>query len=487
MLGKSTKYCENTLKELKQFLAVSAANSTPNQSNIYYMDLVDENPDSDETMMLVAEKLLTELQSDFQHGYVVLVGDGKTYEHLVNIKRQYGSELEKLLIFPGDWHTLLNYQKVLMKIFLSSGLKELAKASGFRGETLASLERCSNFARTHKFLVQVWEALYLPMMGAYQQDETGKVKLERFSEKLIAEVTQHMQQKSVPSQLFSKVSALLAHDFLQQGFLEFVRKQSSNDDTWKFWSQFVLQDCFAYICLFLAIRSSNWHLRISALKQMAPVFAAFDRSHYEKIIPHHLADVLQYPDHIKNRFEAGAFTVSIKGHPWRSVAMDEAHEMCVNKDMKSAVVRPTKTYLQKTLLFYTYRITAYKHLLKQLFPETLKPTTKPTEVIFDNSIESKKKMENVLQMYREIENKELLPITIPSDRGLVNVFSGAKAKPEQSHDLLTFRQVGTEDFLNFVQHRILHQPSSADAPTRQRWLLTMASPKVGKRKISQKE
>ena len=151
--------------------------------------------------MLVAEKLLTELQSDFQHGYVVLVGDGKTYEHLVNIKRLYGSELEKLLIFPGDWHTLLNYQKVLMKIFLSSGLKELAKASGFRGETLASLERCSNFARTHKFLLQVWEALYLAMTGAYQQDETGKVKLERFSEKLIAEVTQHMQQTSVPSQL----------------------------------------------------------------------------------------------------------------------------------------------------------------------------------------------------------------------------------------------------------------------------------------------
>ena len=53
------------------------------------MDLVDENPDSDETMMLVAEKLLTELQSDVQHGYVVLVGDGKTYEHLVNIKRLY--------------------------------------------------------------------------------------------------------------------------------------------------------------------------------------------------------------------------------------------------------------------------------------------------------------------------------------------------------------------------------------------------------------
>ena len=486
-LGRSSQYCDNNIKQLKQFLALNTAGSSPNQSNIYYMDLLDENPDSDETMLLVAEKLLNELQSDYQDGYIVLVGDGKTYEHLMNIKRLYGSELEKLLIFPGDWHTLLNYQKVLMKIFLTSGLKDLAKASGFRGETLASLERCSNFDRTHEFLMQVWEALYLAMLGAYQQEQTGKVKLKMFSAALISEVMQHLQQKSVPSQLFSKVEALLAKDSLQEGFLQFIHKQSSDDDTWKFWSQFVLKDCFAYVCLYLAIRSSNWHLRISGLKQMAPIFAAFDRSHYEKIILHHLADILQYPDHIRKSFEAGAFTVSIRGHPWRSVGIDEAHEMCINKDMKSAIVRPTKAYLQKTLLFYNYRIVAYKYLYKQLFPEPLTSTVKPSQLIFDDSIETKKKMENVLQMCRQIDDKCLLPLNVPTNRGLINVFSGAQARPEQAHDLLTFRDVGTEDFFNFVRHRILHEPSSAAAPIGQRRLLTMAPPKVGRRKISQKE
>ncbi len=76
------------------------------QSNIHYMELVDEHPDSNETMRFVSELLLRTASSEHQDGYVVLTGDGKTYEHLMEIKRLYGNSLDKLLIFPGDWHTL---------------------------------------------------------------------------------------------------------------------------------------------------------------------------------------------------------------------------------------------------------------------------------------------------------------------------------------------------------------------------------------------
>ena len=48
----------------------------------------------------------------------------------MDIKQLYGSELDKLLIFPGDWHILYNNQPVLMKIYYNAGLLELAKASG---------------------------------------------------------------------------------------------------------------------------------------------------------------------------------------------------------------------------------------------------------------------------------------------------------------------------------------------------------------------
>ncbi len=120
--------------------------------NLYYMEILDENPDSAETMRIVANMLFKQANSRYQNGYVVLVGDGKTYSYLMHIKLLYGTELAKLLIFPGDWHTLANFQPVIMKIYYDVGLKELAIASGYRGETLTSLKRSSNFKRTHAFL-----------------------------------------------------------------------------------------------------------------------------------------------------------------------------------------------------------------------------------------------------------------------------------------------------------------------------------------------
>ena len=67
------------------------------------MELIDENSDCTETMSLVAEDLLAKFEG-VQDGWVVLVGDGKSYRHLMSIKNQYSTALNKLLIFPGDWH-----------------------------------------------------------------------------------------------------------------------------------------------------------------------------------------------------------------------------------------------------------------------------------------------------------------------------------------------------------------------------------------------
>ncbi len=98
----------------------------------------------------------------------------------MEIKHIYGASLHKLLIYPGEWHTLANFQPVLMKIYYHAGLKQLAQASGFRAETLTSLEKCSNFARTHHFLLQVWQAIYRALIAAFNPTDLtdSEFKLE---------------------------------------------------------------------------------------------------------------------------------------------------------------------------------------------------------------------------------------------------------------------------------------------------------------------
>ena len=154
------------LKPLREFILPSAAQLRHyNQSSVFYMDMLNECADSQETMALVAEMLQEQLLETQQ--WVVLVGDGKTFEHLQKVKRTYASACGNLFIFPGGWHILKNFQPVLFKAYYHTGLKEIAEASGYKGGTLKSLENCSHFQRTHSFIVQVCEAIFTEMVVAF--------------------------------------------------------------------------------------------------------------------------------------------------------------------------------------------------------------------------------------------------------------------------------------------------------------------------------
>ena len=100
-----------------------------------------------------------------------------------------------------------------------------------------------------------------------------------------------------------------------------------------------------HICvsLFLAVRGGDWHLHMASIKKMAPVFTAFDHATYQKVISQHIADILVMPDSILTMFQRGAFVVSISGREWHSVAIDEAHEMSINRGCKSSLVKPHLT------------------------------------------------------------------------------------------------------------------------------------------------
>ena len=70
------------LKPLRDFhLPTPAQLEDSDPSKIFYMELLDENADSEETMTMVSELVQEKVASALQP-WVVLVGDSKTYNHL---------------------------------------------------------------------------------------------------------------------------------------------------------------------------------------------------------------------------------------------------------------------------------------------------------------------------------------------------------------------------------------------------------------------
>jgi len=130
----------------------------------------------------------------------------------------------------------------------------------------------------------------------------------------------------------------------------------------------VFQDAIAYVSIFLAIQSGDWNLRVASMKSMAALYTAFDHPNYQKLISQHLEDVLTMPAPIITMFQQGTFGVSICGRPWHSVAIDESHEMLINKDCKASIVRPLPDYINRIAPYIPYRTKSVKNLQQQLFP-----------------------------------------------------------------------------------------------------------------------
>jgi len=82
-----------------------------------------------------------------------------------------------------------------------------------------------------------------------------------------------MQGMKSPQHLMKRTHELVKDSCIDKNFKDFVEEMSAADQTWKFWVQFIFRDCFSYISLYLAVKCSNWKLRIASLKQMVPTFS----------------------------------------------------------------------------------------------------------------------------------------------------------------------------------------------------------------------
>ena len=124
------------------------------KSQVAYLEVMDAVADSKDTVIQILHDLHEFYIVHQQKDCLVLEGDGKVYEVLQSLKFEYGDELKWVIPYPGDWHLLKNYQIALMKPYYDAGLKSLAKSAGYPE---AAIKSCSQFKRTHTFLLETWE------------------------------------------------------------------------------------------------------------------------------------------------------------------------------------------------------------------------------------------------------------------------------------------------------------------------------------------
>ena len=108
---------------------------------------------------------------------------------------------------------------------------------------------------------------------------------------------------------------------------------------------------------------------MAAYKLMAPLFTAFDRFVYQQLIAQHIYDVNNFPQDLHEALKDGGFAISLRGRTCHSIGVDEAHEMCINRDCKMSITKPSADYIQWVAKFLPVRSKAIKHFEEQVYIE----------------------------------------------------------------------------------------------------------------------
>ena len=178
LYNSSFKY---TFLNLQDYYSITRPTHTE-VSNVMYLEVIDAVADCKDTMMVLLHSLRSRFIEEKDMRWLVLEGDAKLYEILKSLSFEYGEELNWLIPYPGDFHMLMNYQKALMKPYYDAGLKALAQAAGY---PLPAIQSCSQFKRTHQFLLEAWEAIYRLMILKFQEANS-------ISKSLLSDITKEV-------------------------------------------------------------------------------------------------------------------------------------------------------------------------------------------------------------------------------------------------------------------------------------------------------
>ena len=190
------------------------------------------------------------------------------------------------------------------------------------------------------------------------------------------------------------------------------------------------------------------------------------------------------PKEILEHLQSGKFVASLSGRPGHSVTIDEAHEMKINKDLKSAIVRPSTENMNRLSLYLGHRAKMIDNLKAQSAKH--QPTSMPNNSTLQTTKEPDlKSVDNIRSMLAKVQSGVLLPPT-STTKLLRNSFINKEGTPEQRQDLLNLRSKGQKDFETNVTYTFLVE-SSVTPRLKRKSVHTFSEAKVTKKRLTNAE
>ncbi|PIK47536.1 hypothetical protein BSL78_15588 [Apostichopus japonicus] len=414
-----------TLPDLKAAVGQFFFPSETQQSQLHFTSILAEPADNAETIRHVLD-ILHEKHGIGKHiSHLVVAGDAKTYEYLLEAKRVYGEDLNWLLPYLGKWHLLKNIQAPLMKIYLDAGLRQLLSVL-HKGATHVAVASASGFRKTHIFLMQSWEAMYREQMAMF--------------------CSQNVNSNGDANLTWKNLYSCVVEKIRSEGSNIFTNLSSERNAL----SPLYLHSCSHYVTLFLAMRLRQFDLRNISVRNLTPIFHAMDRPTYLKLVPFHMAAMKQYPPDILEYFQKGAFSVSVTGRNGCCFAFDEAHEMLINKEVKMSMTTTGIGSLSRLVHYLPYRA----QLMKTFKSEVTMSKDRMDENDSDSSF--KLTEDNVKLYIDKLKNESNFFRAITTPDSVCHIFTGEVATTAVSNDLKIFYEKGEEDLNAFISCVVLN-------------------------------
>ena len=151
---------------LRDFFRLTSSSTTRERSVVYFVDLNSKPADKKETLLSALATLREKHGVGKYVDFLVVAGDGKTFDHLINLKREYGEEFQWMLPCLGELHLLKNVQVPIFKVYLDGDLSQLLWLY-HKGATSAAVSNSTCFDKSHTFLLQAWKAFFCSFISFF--------------------------------------------------------------------------------------------------------------------------------------------------------------------------------------------------------------------------------------------------------------------------------------------------------------------------------